>query len=138
MAKVKSRDNHSMAFSIGIGILISVIISFLLTLGLTSLIINGTLKESGGAFSIFIVRTLSVFIGCLIGGIIYKDKALPLIGVITGVYFIILMIVSIAAFDQSFINFVPTMVSVLLGGILAAVLRLRPKKRSMRKLPKIK
>ena len=138
MVKVKSKDNHSMVFSIGIGILISVIISFLLTLGLTSLILNGTLKESGGTFGAFIVRTLAVFIGCLISGIIYKDKVLPLIGAITGTYFIILMIVSIAAFDRSFVNFVPTMISVFFGGILAAVLRLVPKKRSMRKLPKIK
>ena len=136
--KVKSKDNHSFTYSIGIGISIALIISFLLMLGLTSLIINGYLKESGGTFGSFVIRTLSVFGGCLIAGYVYKEKILLLIGAISGIYLIVLMIISVAAFDHSFVNLVLAVISVLLGGVFAAVLRFLPKKRSTRNLHRIK
>ncbi len=130
MIKVKAKNGQSMGFAVVTGCVSAILVSLLLTIGLTSLILNGSLSESRTGLIAFLIRVLSVFLGCLIAGGICKERVLPVIGLIAGGYLITILVIGIIAFDGSFHNFLSGILSVLLGSVLAFVLRVMPKKRA--------
>ncbi len=124
--------NRSAATSIGIGVGGAVAVSALLSMGLSSLVINGAIQETTTSRYIFAIRALSVLIGGLLGAGIAKGKYLPVIGLTTLGYLIVLLGVGIAMYDGSFQNFGAGIVSVLAGGIIACILKLKPQRKSKR------
>lgn len=116
--------------AIAIGIAVATIISILLTAGLTSLIMNGTVDEATTGPYIFIIRTVASAIGCLIGTMLMKGKYLLVAGVIALGYLAILIGIGIILYDGSFNNILSGAVSALLGGVIACVVVLKPLKKS--------
>lgn len=116
--------------AIVIGIVAATIISVLLTVGLTSLIMNGTIGEVTTGPYIFIIRTVASAIGCLVGTTLMKGKYLFIAGAIALGYLAVLVGMGIILYDGSFNNILSGAVSVLLGGVIACVAVLKPLKKS--------
>lgn len=113
-----------------IGIIVASFVSFLLLIGLTSLIVNGTVNEVGTGSYIFIIRTIAAAIGCLTGTVLMKGKYLLIAGAIALGYMIVLLAMGIVLFDSSFKNILSGAASVLLGGAVACFVVLKPLKKS--------
>lgn len=122
---------------ITIGTVIAAAISFLLSMGLTSLIAKGSISESSPGVYIFIIRSLSVLAGCLLATWIVKEKNLQIIGIVSCLYLLILLGVGIIMYDGSFHNFGLGLLSVILGGGIACIIKLIPQKKKYH-LPKFK
>lgn len=116
--------------AIVIGIVAASIISVLLTVGLTSLIMNGTVGESATGPYIFLIRTVATGIGCLVGTMLMKGKYLLIAGAIALGYLAVLVGMGIVLYEGSFNNILSGALSVLLGGVLACLVVLKPLKKS--------
>lgn len=127
---IKDR-NQSIVTCIGIGLVASVIISLILIIAVTSLIQKGKLNENGN-LGVFIIRTVAALIGSLLGAGLSQKKVLPVIGSIAGGYFFVLLSVGLLFLDGSFSNVWQGLVSVVIGGALACIIKLKPQ-RSRRK-----
>ncbi len=124
-----SMGKHSAIAGIAIGMAVVLVISFVLTAGLTSLIINGKLSEGTAGVFVFVIRAISVLAGGLVATTLVKERCLPIVGAVAAVYLLVLLGTGIAAFDGSFKNFIPGIMSVLIGGILACMIKLKPQKK---------
>lgn len=122
--------SKSMTTGVCIGIGIALLISALLTTGLTSLIINENTGENGCGIFIFTIRAVSILIGGIIATVIYQEKYLPVIGITALGYLVILLGIGIVVYDGSFQHFGSGIISVLTGSLLAWAIRLKPKTKS--------
>jgi len=120
-------DRHSLLYATGIGVAISTTISIILTAILTSLVMSGSIQEGSANTLIFLIRTISVLAGCLVGTSIKKEKCLPVIGAITLGYLIILIGVGITFYNGSFQHFGSSVLSIVIGGLVTHLIQLRPK-----------
>jgi len=123
---------RSTVFCTAIGVAVAVIVTALLSAGLTSLVMNGTIAEKATSPYIFVIRLLAVLFGGLLGAGLSDGKILPVVGLITGVYIVILLSVGIAAYDGSFYNFGTGLFSTLIGGVIACLIKLKPQMRPKR------
>lgn len=137
--KLPTVNAYGKAFSRGItiGTVVAAAISFVLSMVLTSLITKGGISESSPGVYIFIIRSLSVLAGCLLATWIVKEKNLQIIGIVSCLYLLILLGVGIIMYDGSFHNFGLGLLSVILGGGIACIIKLIPQKKKYH-LPKIK
>lgn len=119
-------DSHSTVPCIGIGIGAATVMTALLSMGLTSLVINGKIGENSTGIFIFVIRTVSVLLGGMIGTGFSKGNYLPVIGLTTLGYMIIMLGLGITLFNGSFQNFGMGAISVIIGGALACALKLKP------------
>ena len=117
--------NKNIAVCIGIGLLVSLIISVGLTIGLTSLIQNGKLSENG-ATPVFIIRLIATLAGGLLGAGLFGKKFLPVIGAISAGYLIVLLAMGIILFDGSFHKLWMGALSVAVGAAIAILIKLKP------------
>ncbi len=115
-----------------IGIAVAVIISVVLTALTAHFVLNEKVGESSVSLILFVVRFLSAGIGGLVGTSLSKEKLLPVIGVITGGYLLVLLATGIIFFDGSFHQFGSGLISVLSGGAGAGAIRLKPAKNKSR------
>lgn len=128
---------QAIGISIAAGAAIAVVITVLMSIGLTSLVINGQIAESDTAFIVFIIRAVSVMIGGMIASALSKEKILITIGITAIGYLLIVVALGIIFYDGLFQNFVSGMISVAVGAVCACVLRLktpRKKKHSVKYL----
>ena len=124
-----SKGSRSGAVGAGVGLAAAILLSTVLTVALTSLIVKGTVGEwAVGAF-VFFVRLLSVLTGGLIGTAIAKEKYLKIIGIIIAGYLFVALGLGIAFYDGAFQNLGLGVVSVLLGGFLAMLVKLKPQRK---------
>ena len=123
------KGNHSLTAASVMGIVRGGLLSALLTAALTSFILNGQIGENSIAVAIFLIRALSVILGCLAGGFLAKGKYLQTVSFITLGYLIALSAVGIVFYDGSFRNFISGVLSVLTGGAVAFLTLQRPKRR---------
>lgn len=130
MAKMKTaaRGNRSMLTGIAIGIAAALVIAFLLTVGLTSLLIRGKLVENVTGILVFAIRTISVLIGGLIGSSHSKGKYLQVISSTTLGCLIVLLGLGMIIYDGTFHHFGMGILSVFVGGVIACLIKLRPKR----------
>lgn len=136
--KARSKNEHSMVIVVVAGSFAAIITSLILILGLTSLMLKGSLNVSVAGVAVFTVRVLSVFVGCLIAGSMYKQKGALVIGSVVVIYLAVIISIGIVAFDGLVENFALGLLSALLGGVFALILRLIPKKRAFRSVRHIK
>ena len=111
-----------------IGFVVSVVISVVATALFANLALNGKLEDRLAGTVVFIVRLISVAGGGLIGTGVSKEKNLTVVGCVSGAYLLTLLAVGIVLYDGSFNNFGSGLLSVLLGGVVAALIRLKPQK----------
>ena len=128
--KVRATNSRPMVLAVVVGFFAATVASFLLLLGLTSLIMNGSFDKDTAGVAVFFVRTVAVFLGCLIACGIYKERGVVVIGSVVGSYLVAILVTGIIAFDGFVQNFVSGLISVCLGGFLVLIIRLIPKKRT--------
>lgn len=127
MKRTKHGTNHvahSAKYAIGIGIGISIILSIGLSALLANYVIRGAASENHTALFIFMIRSISVLIGCLIGSIMWDGKLLITNSIITLGYLVLLVAIGIAAFDGSFKSFISGAGSALAGCVAACLIKL--------------
>lgn len=127
--KVSDRK-RSTVLCIAVGFVVSAVISLIITVGMTSLALSGTLAIGAMDIAIFFVRVLSVLVGGLIGAGLHKEKTLMVIGIIAGCYLVLITAVGIVAFDGSVKNLGTGMLSVIVGGAIGCLIRLSAQKKT--------
>lgn len=117
--------DKNLTICIGMGLLISLVISVILTIGLTSLIQNGKLSESG-EMPAFIIRVIATLAGGLLGAGLSTKKFLPVIGAISAGYLLVLLGMGIILFDGSIHKLWLGILSVAIGAMIAILIKLKP------------
>ena len=120
---------YSTAFSIIAGLAASVGISFVITGGMTSLVLNGSIGAEKLDAVIFFVRALSVLVGGLLGASLRKSNMLLTIGSIACAYLIFITALGIIAFDGSVKHLAGGALSVAAGGVAGCLIRLSAQKK---------
>lgn len=123
-----SRTGQSLASAITIGILVTSVLSLLLSVLASYFVINGSLQENRIFITVFSIRLISVLLGALVAGAIFKRSYLPLVGTITGGYLLVLISVGGIICGGDFQQFLSGVVSVSIGGIAALLILQRPRK----------
>lgn len=134
MAKMKTtaRGNHSVTLSIVIGIVAALVVTFLLTGGLTSLLISGKLSEKTTGIPVFAIRMISVLLGGLIGSGYSKGRYLQVIALIALGYMVALLGLGMIVYNGIFHNLGIGILSVFVGGVIACLMKLKPKRAGKR------
>ena len=127
---IGTQSGISEVLAIVIGVVVSLIVSVLLSAGLTNFVVNGTIKELSIGPYIFAIRMISVTVGCLIGAILIKGKYLLAIGAAALGYLAVMIGTGIVMYDESFKNVLSGVTSVLLGGVIACTVVLKPLKKT--------
>jgi len=130
---ITAKAGQSLTTVIVVGILVASLLSILLTALVTNLVLNGSFGENSVAPIIFVIRTISLFIGALIGGALSKHKILLQVSLTALGYMIVLLGIGIVFYDGSFKHFLSGAVSVLAGGVAALLILQRPKNKSRRR-----
>lgn len=118
---IKSKLSTVSAGAIGAGA--AMVLSILLSLALTNLIIKGNIADHLTGMMIFAIRTIAVFLGCIIGSSLIDGKLLPVAGISALGYLLFLLATGIALFDGSFKSFGSGVLSVLAGAIIAVFVK---------------
>ena len=121
--------NKSMVLCVGVGLLTALVISVALTLGLTSLVQNGTLSENG-SLGVFLIRVIATFIGGLLGAGLADKRFLPVIGTIWAGYLLVLLGTGVILFDGTFHQFWQGVLSTAIGAAIALLIKLKPQSKS--------
>lgn len=122
-----SKDGRSKSTAIIIGIAVASLLSVLLTGVISNLVLKGNLSEKLANGAVFVIRTISVLAGALIGGSLLKHDYLILIGIIVSGYLTMLIGAGIVFFNGSFKNFLLGIISVIIGGAVALLILQAPK-----------
>lgn len=133
-----SKTGRSLASVVITSVIVALLISALLSALLTSIVLNGQLNEKRLGTSIFLIRTISVLIGGLVGGVLHKQKYLLQVVLTVLGYILVLLGIGIGLYKGSFPYFLSGCVSALVGGAMGLVILQRPKskKRSTVKFSK--
>ena len=118
-------SGRSTVFCVAIGVAMAVIITVLLVTSLTSLVMNRTITEKTTGHYVFAIRLLAVLLGSLVGASLSSGKILPVVGFVTGVYIVILLSVGIVVYEGSFRNFGTGLISAILGGLIACLIKFK-------------
>ena len=131
-----SKTGTSHTTAIVTGGVIALLISVFLTALAANFILNGHFSEKSAVAVIFVIRTISLLVGALIGASLLKQNYLKVVAIIAAEYLIALVGMGIVFFDGSFKNFLLGTVSVVIGGV-AALLILQAPKSNRLKLKKL-
>ena len=115
--------------AIAVGVGISVLITLLLTAGLAALIISSKLQELTVGIIVALIRAIAVFLGVMITTKIKQDKILQSTGIVAGLYVLIILGLGIVLYDGSFNSLGIGLLSILVGGLAAYLIRIKPNKR---------
>ena len=115
----------SAALAIIVGTLTTCLISFLLTIALTGLVMNGYIEKNETDVFVFFIRAISVMIGSLLASALSKEKILLTIGLTTGIYLMILLLLGFIFYNNAFRNFGAGVISALVGGACASIIKLK-------------
>lgn len=132
----KTQDNQSLIVIAMLGVTVAVVFSLLLSMVQTSLTLKGKMQVDNAGLYVFVIRTIAVLFANLLFVRKTEERVLPCVGIISAGYLIALLSVGLVLYDHSFQNFFTALVSVLLGGVLSLLIKLKPK-RKQKYRPKI-
>lgn len=118
--------NRSLTMAILVGEGVAVLLTGLLSALLANLVLKGATGEGQSGVWVFVIRAVSVLLGCLAGVWIGKDKYLMIIGIIALGYLALLIALCIILYDGAFGGITAGLASVLVGGILGLMPKLLP------------
>ena len=108
-----------------IGIVISFVMSLILIAGITGLVTGNKLSEGSLVWLVFVVRIVTVMVGALIGTGLAKEKCVITAGIIVAGYSALLLSLGIVIYDEAFQNFGAGLLSVIIGGAIGYLIRLK-------------
>lgn len=125
MALKKSRayNGSGILVYIGIGVLLAMISTFLLTIILTSLIENGTVQLTSAPMLILGIHFISVFLGCILGMTMEKGRYLLISGSVAGIYFVFLLLINLLVFSSGIEGIFSVILSTASGGITSWLIK---------------
>lgn len=127
--KLKTRgmgtQNRSTAFGIAVGVGTSLAVSLLLSIGLTSLLVNGAIAEGVANGFVIAIRLVAVLLGSLVGSGIVKENCLLSVGLITLGNIVTWLGLGVVIYDGTFKNLGAGIVSIIIGGIVGYIIRLK-------------
>lgn len=123
--RVPKAGGSSVGLGITIGVFAACLAGFLLTIALTSLVMNGSVDKNETDLFVFVIRAISVILGSLITTSFTKTKHLLMIGLTMVGYLLIQLILGFVIFNDSFHNFGIGVISTLLGGVCACIIKLK-------------
>ena len=121
---ISAGGNKNIITSVGLGLLSALIISIVLTILQTSLIDKGKMNDNGLA-GVFLIRIIATAIGGLIGSGLSGSKSLLTIVITAATYFVVLLVVGIVLFDDTFQKFWMGVLSVVIGAVVALLIKLK-------------
>lgn len=124
MKHISASKKRTVFVGFSIGTLVSVVCSIVLSLLLTSLIQNKNVVTSLTPV-IFVTRLISILVGGVIGSIITNEKCVIVISFILSAYLIILISIGILFCEGQFQKMGFSILSVLIGGIIAGLICLK-------------
>lgn len=127
---ISGKFRSSMLAGCVIGILVAAAVSALITGLQSGFIGSNKIGEGTTAAVIFMTRVLSVAAGCFLATSLTRNRILPVIGITTAGYLVLLLGIGITAFNGSFKNFGSGLLSVLLGGAIPCIIKLKTPKKS--------
>ena len=125
-AHILNGNEKNLVFSVCVGIAVAIIISTILSVGLTFLVQSGRLNESN-TIGVFVIRVVSIFIGVLIATVMSANKLLPIAVIIAAGYLFILMGIAILFLDGTIKQIWSGVFSVAIGASAALIIKLKPK-----------
>ena len=114
-----SKARQSLTSAIIVGVVIALLLSVALSALVTNFVLNGRLNEVSVSTIILLIRTVSVLIGALVGGVRLKEKYLLQVAITTLSYILMLLGVGIVFYDGISRRFLGGCVSALIGGVMA-------------------
>ena len=124
-----NNNGQAMGMHIGIGIGIALLMSILLSAGVTSLVAKGAINENDLDLMMFFSRAISILAGALTATAIHKSGAIAIISAVCLGYIFVLIALVIIAFNGMFQGLGSGILSVLAGAVAAFLIGLKPSKR---------
>ena len=124
--------NHTIKSGAFIGIISSLAVSLIFITIVASLVTKGSIPEDFSSWTTHIVQAIAGLTGVLIGTGLTKEKYFATSGIIVGGYLFLLIGLGIALYDGSFQNFGVGIISVLIGGTVGCLIRLKSQKKTTR------
>lgn len=118
-------NKSQFVIGIALGVLCAVIISVALLVGISGLTMSGKLGMEQNGVAVFVVRFTAILAGVLAGTWWAKGRHLLVSGLTTLLYFLLLVITGIFAYDSEFPSFGLCILSVVLGGGAGVLIRIK-------------
>lgn len=122
---VVSPNSNSMLFAVIIGVVLSAVAGIILSIGFTSLVMNGIVKESAFKIIIFLIRVIAIIVGTVTGAKLAKENILVIAGIIALGFILLLLAFGIIIYEGSFRHFGAGIASVLTGAVIGYLISLK-------------
>lgn len=120
----------SLLISAGIGAVVAMCASIILSFVYPVFIFNEAVTESSVRFVAPASQMIATLLGSIIAGVLAKENKIPAVGISVGIYITVLICSALLFFDGLTTKFVFGVVAVLTGAVLALVFNGKKKKRS--------
>lgn len=129
MVKTRHRAaarNNTVIASVAVGVIAGMLTVILLSLLLTSLVVNGSIGEDKTGAYISVIRSFGCFTGCMLSTAFAKKQYLLVTGLTAAAYLVVLLAVGIVFYDGSFVHFGNGLLMTVIGCAAACMIRLKP------------
>ena len=127
-----AKTRQSVTVVIVTGTIIALVLSALLSVILTTLMLNGRLQEGSTGPIVLVIRMISIFAGAIIGGTLLKEKYLLQVSLTALSYILVLIGIGIVFYDEGIKGILSGVVSVVVGSVVALLILQRPRSKGRR------
>lgn len=131
-ARLPVASNRTATVGTLAGIITAFAISLILVAAITGLVTGNKFPEGSLGLPVFIVRTVAVLVGALVGTGLAKEKCIVTVGIITAGYLVLLLGLGIVMYNGSFKSFGSGLLSTIAGGAVGCLIRLKLQNRPKR------
>ena len=118
-------SDKSTVYGVIVGAVAAMITGVLIMTGVTSLLIHSRVREHIVGLSIFLIRVIATLVGVMIGTNLTKEKTIVTSGAISAAFLVILTGLGIIFYDESFRDLGLCVLSIMIGGVIGCLFRLK-------------
>ena len=118
-----SMKDTGIIINVSLGILLTMVCAFLLSILLTVLVENERIHLSGIPVYLYGIHAISVFIGTLLSLTLEKGRLAIIAGIVAAAYFVILVSINMLVFSSGFEGIIGTAAGISAGGALSVLLK---------------
>ena len=120
--KYRGKTSGSIGKAIGIGVLISITASLVMSMVLAWFVYTDRVGEGGTGYIIPAILFLSILSGCVVAGKLHKEKIGIIVGTTSATFLFLLIGSGILFFDSGFHNFVTYLFTTVLSSVVACAI----------------
>lgn len=120
-----SMKDTGIIINVSLGILLTMVCAFLLSILLTVLVENERIQISGISVCLYGIHAISVFIGTLLSLTLEKERLAIIAGIVAAAYFVILISINMLVFSSGFEGVIGTAAGILAGCALSVLLKVK-------------